>query len=76
VNIDGTPHSIIAVREPADGSADSTQSTLDQEYHQARERAERRAAKEASSVQSRRVHQELAQAHARAARHGAWPRGH
>jgi hypothetical protein len=72
VNVDGTSGSIILCQEIADSpferSTAPEKAKDDRAYHQARERSEGKAAKEAASVESRRVHQELAQAHARMAR--------
>ena len=60
-------------KEPFDRSARLAPEWLD--YCRSRERMERAAAKRAGSVESRRVHQELAQAYARTLRTAA-ERGH
>jgi hypothetical protein len=75
MNVEDPSGGIIACREPfeivreADRSPRHDTSEVDDpSYHAARERAERRAAKESNSVSARRAHQELAQAHAELAR--------
>ena len=75
MNVEDPSGGIIACREPfeivreADRSPRHELSLADDPaYHVARERAERKAAKESSSVSARRAHQELAQAHADLAR--------
>jgi hypothetical protein len=78
VNVDGAAGSIIAFREsvhPGNVPSPDHKTKDDHAYHQAREQVERRAAQEAASVQSRRIHQELAEAHSKLA-HDGWPRGH
>lgn len=76
MNVDNQPHSIIACHPPEASDPPDKQSEPDPEYHQSREQAEREAAKVASSVIARRLHEELAQAHADLARIPGWPRGH
>ena len=75
MNIEDPSGGIIACREPFEivrqadrTSLHDTSAVNDPAYHVARERAERKAAKEANSVWARRAHQELAQAHADLAR--------
>ena len=78
MNVDGAAHSIIVCRDspnsengqPADHKTED-----DRAYHQAREQIERRAAEEAASVQSRRIHRELAEAHSEMAAHAGSPWG-
>lgn len=75
MNIDNESRSIMTFRAVDEGKAPPPNPGDDTQFHQARERAERRAAKQATCVEARRIHQELAQAHARLSRPG-WPRGH
>jgi hypothetical protein len=79
VNVDGAAHSIIVCRDSPNsenGQPADRKMGDDRAYHEAREQIERRAAKKAASVQSRRIHQELAEAHSAMATHRGWPRGH
>ena len=79
MNVDGADRSIIVCRECADsdiGRSPDHRTEDDRAYHQAREQIERRAAEEAVSVESRRIHQELAEAHSAIATHPGWFRGH
>ncbi len=79
MNIDDPTGTIIACRGPLESGSTSDVkigSADEREYHAAREFAERRAAKNATTAQARRAHQELAQAHSKIARSLGWPRGH
>ena len=79
MNVDGAFRSIIVCRECPDsdiGGSPDHKAEDDRAYHQAREQIERRAAEEAASVQSRRIHRELAEAHSEMAAHAGSPRGH
>ena len=81
MNVDGAPGPIILCREvpgsdPDDGRSNRLRKQEDQAYHEGRERTERRAAEEATSPQSKRIHEELADAHSIIAGCPAWPRGH
>jgi hypothetical protein len=72
MNVDDGASSIIVCREGTSPGQETSprpgsETQNDQAYHQARERGERKAAKEAASVQTRRIHQELAEAHSRMA---------
>jgi len=78
VNVDGAFRSIIICRECPDsenGRSRDHKTEVDRAYHQAREQIERRAAEEAASVQSRRIHRELAEAHSEMAAHAGSPWG-
>jgi hypothetical protein len=63
------PSSLIIFRSPRACDAEAPASPVGEEYCRVREQAERTAAKRATSTAARRVHQELAQAYARATRH-------
>lgn len=83
MNVEDPTGPIIVCREPARFSENWVSqksaeqcSVPDPAYHDARERAERKAAKDAKSVRARRIHQELAEAHSRESRRTSWPRGH
>ena len=80
MNVHDGASSIIVCREGTSPGQETSppprpETQNDQAYHQARERSERKAAKEATSVQTRRIHQELAEAHSRMAGRPARPRG-
>jgi hypothetical protein len=81
MNVEDPPGSIVVCRQPAGlslkGQERAEQSSApDPAYHESREQAEHKAAKDAKSVRARRIHQELAQAHSQKGRCGGWPRGH
>ena len=66
MNVSSDDGSFIIFRHPADLASDdeAAESRPCGDYWQARERMERAAAKRASSVLARRIHQQLAQAYA------------
>src|SRR5687768_6247141 len=67
VRVDDKLHPVVVFR--GCGSPESTASpTFDEDYLRRREKAERAAAKKASSPSARRIHQDLAQAYAGLAR--------
>jgi hypothetical protein len=79
VNVDGAAHSTMVSRESPNsenGQPSEYKREHDLTYHPAREQIEPRAAEEAASVQVRRIHQELAEAHSAMAAQPGWPRGH
>jgi hypothetical protein len=78
VNVDGPDRSIIICREVSwldreDDCSRGQERPVDRAYHEARERAETKAADGAGSAQSRRIHQELAEAHSKLAGRGGRP---
>jgi len=68
LNVSHDPSSLIIFRAAAAGDAEPPASPVGEDYCRVREQAERTAAERATSTAARRVHQELAQAYARATR--------
>jgi hypothetical protein len=71
LNVSHDPSSLIIFRAPGAHDEEAPASPAAEDYCRVRERAERAAATRAGSIEARRVHQELAQAYARATRRGS-----
>ena len=82
VNVERPETSFILCRDTAPGSdpqagqtSGDDQAQADPAYHRAREQAERKAADEATSERTRRIHEKLAEAHSKMAEPPGWTKG-